>query len=111
MPSCDLDRHHYSNATAFAFALPAADSCQIYHYTGPDPDDVDFPAANVSAMYCNLDSFDKTTVETCSEHVYDESVYGRSFAMDADLAPCSDLADWFLNVSLTRLRDVINNAR
>ena len=93
VPSCDLDRHHYANVSAFSFAIPESDSCHTFHYVGPAHSDA-VGVANESAAYCNLDYFDLTTLDTCEEHVYDETEYHRSFVMDVDIAPCGDLPDW-----------------
>lgn len=89
MPSCDLDRHHYDNATTFAFALPANDPCHLYHYTGPDPG----TTVNASSLYCNPNYFDKSDLDVCTAHVYDETEYEWSFAMQVDLAPCAGTQD------------------
>lgn len=88
VPSCDLDRHHFANSTSFAFALPPDDDgCHLYHYTGPDPES----SVNASALYCNPNYFDKSDLEVCSDHVYDETEYQWSFAMQVDLAPCAGM--------------------
>ncbi|XP_059085438.1 organic cation transporter protein-like isoform X2 [Tigriopus californicus] len=94
VPICDIDHHHYSSAVNFSFAIPPKDSCHMFRYVGP-PENL----TNKLSLedLCSIDNFDQSTLMTCHDHVYDESEYRHSFAMEADLAPCrDDLDNWVI---------------
>lgn len=69
----------------------------MFRYVGPPENLTDkFSLKDL----CSSNNFDQTTLMTCHDHVYDESEYRHSFAMEADLAPCQDdLDNWIIEVS------------
>ncbi len=85
----------YDAYESFNFALPSDKDdddddvgCYVYGYISN--------ANDTNGAVCDEDHFDSILVK-CEKHVFDQSDYERSFAMENDLTSCQE---WPLDVSV-----------